>query len=299
MIAKIIRRITTLAILGAVAVGFYVFGSKYLWPKMDHSRIQVVGMIEAPEVNITSRIGGRITSLSLIEGDHVKKGQIICTIEDVDIRNQLARARADLAKAEADLAQEQHDLARDRALFKAQVIATKQRDDAVSAVQDGEAAVQSARANVTYYDDQLRDTRIASPIDGVVVSKALEVGEWVTPGTPILTVDDLSTIWARVDVEETDLGSLYIGKPARVRLPTNPPEVFTGRVMAIGQEGEFATERDVRRGRQDIRTFYVKVHVLQAGDELKPGMTAEVTFQRNDGTRLTRNSDQRSDQAIR
>jgi RND family efflux transporter MFP subunit len=299
MIAKIIRRITTFAILGAIAVGFYVFGSKYLWPNVDRSTIQVVGMIEAPEVNVTSRIGGRITSLSLIEGDHVKKGQIICTIEDVDIRNQLARARADLTKAEADLAQQQRDLTRDRELFNAHVISTKQRDDAVSAVQEGEAAIQSARANVTYYDDQLRDTQIASPIDGVVVSKALEVGEWVTPGTPIVTVDDLSTIWARVDVEETDLGSLYIGKPARVRLPTNPPEVFTGRVMAIGQEGEFATERDVRRGRQDIRTFYIKVHVLQAADELKPGMTAEVTFQRNDGTRLTRNSDQRTDQAIR
>jgi RND family efflux transporter MFP subunit len=299
MIAKIIRRITTFAVLGAIAAGFYVFGSKYLWPNVDRSTIQVVGMIEAPEVNITSRIGGRITSLSLIEGDHVKKGQIICTIEDVDIRNQLARARADLTKAEADLAQQQRDLTRDRELFNAHVISTKQRDDAVSAVQQGEAAVQSSRANVTYYNDQLRDTRIESPIDGVVVSKALEVGEWVTPGTPIVTVDDVSTIWARVDVEETDLGSLYIGKPARVRLPTNPPEVFTGRVMAIGQEGEFATERDVRRGRQDIRTFYVKVHVLQAGDELKPGMTAEVTFQRNDGTRLTRNSDQRTDQAIR
>jgi HlyD family secretion protein len=299
MIGKIVRRIITFAILGAVAAGFYVFGSKYLWPKVDRSKIQVVGIIEAPEVNVTSRIGGRITALSLIEGDHVKKGQIVCMIEGVDIRNQLARARADLAKAEADLAQEQRDLTRDRELFSAHVISAKQRDDAVSAVQQGEAAVQSARANVSYYTDQLRDTRIESPIDGVIVSKALEVGEWVNPGTPILTVDDLSTIWARVDVEETDLGSLYIGKPARVLLPTTPPEAFTGRIMAIGQEGQFATERDVRRGRQDIRTFYVKVHVLQAGDELKPGMTAEVTFQRNDGTRLTRNSNQRTDEAIR
>ena len=61
--------------------------------------------------------------------------------------------------------------------------------------------------------------------------------------------------------------------------------------MAIGQEGNFATERDVRRGRQDIRTFYVKVQVLQSERELKPGMTAEVAFARNqDGTRLSRNN---------
>ena len=162
-------------------------------------------------------------------------------------------------------------------------------------VQQDEADVLSAQANAKYYADQIVDTEIKSPVDGVIVSKALEVGEWVTPGVPILTVDDLSTIWARVDVEETDLGSLYIGKSAQVELPTIPPQIFTGRVMAIGQEGEFATERDVRRGRQDIRTFYVKVQVLQAEGELKPGMTAEVTFPRNDGTRLTSNTNQRPD----
>jgi HlyD family secretion protein len=184
---------------------------------------------------------------------------------------------------------------RNEALAKANVVATKVRDDAITTVQQDEADVLSAQANSKYYADQVVDTQIKSPVDGVIVSKALEVGEWVTPGVPILTVDDLSTIWARVDVEETDLGSLYIGKSAQVELPTTPPQIFSGRVMAIGQEGEFATERDVRRGRQDIRTFYVKVQVLQAEGELKPGMTAEVTFPRNDGTRLTSNTNQRPD----
>ena len=64
-------------------------------------------------------------------------------------------------------------------------------------------------------------------------------------------------------------------------LPGSPPISLPGRIMAIGQEGQFATERDVRRGRQDIRTFYVKVRVLQEREEAKPGMTAEVSFARN------------------
>jgi membrane fusion protein YbhG len=289
MIWKIIRRILMLAVVGVLAVGFYFYGQHYLWPPIDRSKIDVVGLVEAPEVNITSRIAGRITWLKVIEGDRVKKGEVVCRIEDVDIRNQLLRARADVAKADADLAQAQRDLKRNRDLFAAHVISAKQRDDAVTAVEQDRAALESARANVNFYADQMKDTQIVAPVDGVIVNKALEVGEWVTPGTPILTVDDLSTIWARVDVGETDLGAIYIGKPASVRLPTNPPLVFTGRVMAIGQEGQFATERDVRRGRQDIRTFYVKVQVLQGGDDLKPGMTAEVTFERKDGTRLTRN----------
>lgn len=293
MMRTLVRRLIRVAIVAALAVGFYFFGRNYLWPPEDRSRIQVVGMIEAPEVNITSRIAGRIKELSLLEGDHVKKGQLVCQIEDVDLRNQLAKSRADLARAEANLAQAERDLARVKNLFAENVVATKTRDDALTSVQQSEAEVLSARSTVKFYEDQLADTQIKSPVDGVIVSKALEVGEWVTPGTPILTVDDLSTIWARVDVEETDLGTLYIGKSAQIELPTVPPQIFTGRIMAIGQEGQFATQRDVRRGRQDIRTFYVKVQVLQADGQLKPGMTAEVTFPRSDGTRVTRNTDQR------
>ncbi len=294
MIRRVVRIFIRLAIVAGLGIGFYLFGNRYLWPPVDKSAIQAVGMLEAPEVNVTSRIAGRITRLDLLEGDRVKKGQVVCEIEDVDIRNQLAKAKADLAKAVADVAEARRTYARDAQLYGEHVISTKERDDAATAVDEAEAAVLSAQANVRFYNDQLADTKIAAPVDGVIVNKALEVGEWVTPGTPILTVDDLSTVWARVDVEETDLGSLYVGKSAEVSLPTNPPQLFTGRIMAIGQEGQFATERDVRRGRQDIRTFYVKVKVLQAQGELKPGMTAEVTFQRTDGTRLTGNTDGRA-----
>ena len=145
-----------------------------------------------------------------------------------------------------------------------------------------------------FYTDQLNDTVIRAPISGTVVSKNLEVGEWVTPGTPILTVDDLSTIWARVDMEETDLGAIRIGSPAQVTLPTRPPLIFPGQVMAIGQEGQFATETDVRRGRQDIRTFYVKVRVLQATGQVKPGMTAEVAFALNNGIAVSSNTGARA-----
>jgi RND family efflux transporter MFP subunit len=293
MMRSLIRRVIRLAIFASLIAGCYFFGRVYLWPPEDRSKIQVVGMIEAPEVNITSRIAGRIKALSLLEGDRVRRGQVVCLIEDVDLRNQLAKSKADLAHAEADLAQARRDLERDNKLARENIIPSKTRDDAITLVQQDQANVLSAEANVKFYADQVVDTEIKAPVDGVVVSKALEVGEWVTPGVPILTVDDLSTIWARVDVEETDLGSLYVGKSAQVQLPTEPPETFTGRIMAIGQEGQFATERDVRRGRQDIRTFYVKVQVLQADGQLKPGMTAEVTFPRNDGTRVTSNTNQR------
>lgn len=270
----------------AVAAFFYL-GGKYLWPAPDRNLIKTVGIIEAPEVNISSRIGGRIVALSLVEGDLVEAGQVVCRIEDIDIKNQLAKAVAELAAARADLADAQRTLRRNQELFARNVISEQARDDATTRVDKDRAAVQAAAANVQYFKDQLADTQIKSPISGVVVSKNLEVGEWANPGTAIVTVDDLSTIWARVDLEETQLGFIHVGSPAQVELPTSPPTVVEGEVMAVGQEGQFATQTDVRRGRQDIRTFYVKVRLLQSGGVAKPGMTAEVTFRRNNAIQLS------------
>jgi RND family efflux transporter MFP subunit len=287
---RMIRRLLKLVLILAVAAGAYFLGGKYLWPPSDPNRIDTVGIIEAPEVNITSRIPGRIVQLDLLEGDTVERSQVVCRIEETDIRNQLAKSRGDLLNATADLRNSELTMERNSKLFAQHVISTKDRDDSSAALERDRGAVEAAKANVQYYSDQLKDTVIRAPISGTVVSKNLEVGEWVTPGTPILTVDDLSTIWARVDLEETDLGWIRIGTAARVVLPTHPPLTFPGQVMAIGQEGQFATETDVRRGRQDIRTFYVKVRVLQSTGELKPGMTAEVSFSRNNGISTASNT---------
>jgi RND family efflux transporter MFP subunit len=280
MIRRIVRRLVTIAIVAGLGAGAYVFGSKHLWPPPDTSMIRAVGMIEAPEVNLTSRIAGRIVDLPLLEGDAVRRGQVVCRIEDIDLRNQKRRADAELAEARARLSEAGREARRMRQLFAEKIVSERERDNAETALEQARASVKSAEANLKFFTDQLADTEIRSPIDGVVVHKALEVGEWVTPGTPILTVDDLSTLWARVDVPETDLDAIYLGKAAKVTLPGGPPQVFSGRVMAIGQEAQFATERDVRRGRQDVRTFYVKVRLLQADGQPKPGMTAEVSFAR-------------------
>jgi RND family efflux transporter MFP subunit len=289
-----LRRVVTIAALVGLLAGLYYFGGRYLWPPADPNTIHTVGIIEAPEVNVTSRIMGRIAELNLIEGDSVQRGQLVCRIEDVDIRNQLAQAEGNLATVEASLRNAERTMARDKELYARHILAAQEHDDTLATLERSQAAVLAARANVNYFRDQLKDTEVRSPISGTVVSKNFEVGEWVTPGAPILTVDDLSTLWARVDLEETDLGWIHIGSPARLALPTRPPASVAGQVMAIGQEGQYATERDVRRGRQDIRTFYVKV-LLHTPAAAKPGMTAEVSFRRDDAVTASSDRGARAD----
>lgn len=272
------RRLIVVVVGLLVAAGFYFLGRHFVWVPPDTAHLRVVGMIEAEEVNLTSRIAGRIVALEVQEGDRVKQGQVLCRIDSTDLSNQLAQARADREQAHANLANAERNLARAHRLFSENVISTEARDDAATQVDVERAAVANAEAQVRYYEDQLRDTEIRAPIDGLVVYEALEVGEWATPDTTILTIDDLSDIWARVDVQETELASLRVGDPARIELPGSPPVELPGRILTIGQEGEFATQRDVRRGRQDIRTFSVKVRIEGDSSAAKPGMTAEVTF---------------------
>src|SRR5271170_510005 len=111
------RRLIRLAILATIIVSFYYLGGRYLWPPPNPNVIQTVGIIEAPEVNLTSRIAGRIVQLDLLEGDSVERGQIVFRIEDIDVRNQLANARGTLANAQAELHDDELQAARLQKLF--------------------------------------------------------------------------------------------------------------------------------------------------------------------------------------
>ncbi len=120
---KLLRRLLTLIVLAAAGAGLYVAGEKYLWPPPDLSSIDVVGIVEAPEVNVSSRIAGRIAELNVIEGDQVKRGQVICRIESSDISNQLEHARAELERAKVDVIDAQRTERRYRELVQEKVVA--------------------------------------------------------------------------------------------------------------------------------------------------------------------------------
>lgn len=133
-----------------------------------------------------------------------------------------------------------------------------------------------SRAGLNVLETQFKDTEIISPIDGVVVYKAFEIGENIAAGIPVYTIHDLKNIWARVDVEETMIGNIKLGNKAKIVSAAISNKEFDGEVIEIGREGEFATQRDVTRGRSDIRTFRVKAGVKEPNGLLKSGMTVRV-----------------------
>lgn len=222
------------------------------------------------------------------------------------VQPTVAGARFDVARQQAELDVARLELDRAEQLFRSGA-ATKQQLDAAQArygqaratvaslgaagqatrrrVTAALAGVNTARAQLAASEAalalarvQLAEATIVSPFDGLVAEQNLQPGEWAAPGTPVVTVEDLTRQWVRIDVEETALAGLHLGAPATIRVVAFPARRYAGHVIEIGAEGEFALNRDVKRGRPDVRTFRVRVGLDTPAEELRPGMTAEVTL---------------------
>lgn len=154
--------------------------------------------------------------------------------------------------------------------------AIAQVNSSISERNSAKARLKESEANLSYHMSKLNDAVIITPVSGTVIFRALEKGETVSPGITILTIVDMDNLYIRVDIEETLIGSVVLDSEAIIRAEGIPDKVFKGKVSEIGRYAEFATQRDVTRGRQDIKTFRVKIKVTDTGGVLKPGMTVEV-----------------------
>jgi HlyD family secretion protein len=308
--------------------------------------IKSTGIIEGIEVNLSPKVSGRISYICCNEGDPVKEGKVVITLESDDLRASVEQARAgvekakaevkvsesaignaqaNIATAEADIKTAESDVEKARiqmelaksemdrsnALYKQDFIskesvdlavtaynasvadytssksrlasANSKRDAALAQLETAESQLKSARANLkqseaslSFNIAKLADMTIASPISGTVVFKSLEKGEIVSPGMTILTIVDMKDLYVRVDIDETLIDNVALNSEAIIRTEGTLKGPFKGKVYEIGRYAEFATQRDVTGGRQDIKTFRVKIKLKDPGGVLKPGMTVEV-----------------------
>jgi HlyD family secretion protein len=145
-------------------------------------------------------------------------------------------------------------------------------------VQQARAHVEEAKAYVALAQTQLDNTRLVSPLDGVVLSHTIEAGEYVSPGTPILSVADTLNLWVRAYIAQTDLGRVKLGQKVQVQIDSFGGKTYEGRVGFIASDAEF-TPKTVQTTKERVKLVYrVKVYVTNTQDELKPGMPADIVF---------------------
>jgi HlyD family secretion protein len=264
------------------------------------------------KVEVKSKASGIVKKLLVDYGDHVKQGQLLAQLDKVEIEAQVEQSRAALEAAEANLHSTQADLERakvdaespdvpllkrayDRAtgMAKDGVVSASALDDAeknyemalnkqnVSKAQvtvlkakiaQAQAQVAQDQANLKQLDEQLSYTDIVSPIDGIVLSRDVQMGDAVSSilvlgssATLVMTLGDTSEVYVKGKVDESDIGKVYLGQPARIKVESFKDKSFTGKVTKISPMG---VEKD------NVTTFEVRVSIQNPGGELKAEMTA-------------------------
>ena len=216
-------------------------------------------------------------------------------------------AKQAILDAQADLEQKKKDYARYQALYEKDEIPGQTRDLAATNVTRAQATYDRAQqiynelvegtrkeelavedSNVQQADQNLQMSRIRlaytvlrAPFNGVVLVRQAELGEVVSPGTPIVTLADLDHLWVRVYVPETDLGKVRWGQVVDVRTDTYPDKIYHGRITFVSSEAEF-TPKSVQTEKERVTLVYrVKVDVENPNRELKPGMPADTIVKLN------------------
>jgi len=231
----------------------------------ENTLVKASGTIEAKEMEISSRISGRIRTIILDEGEFAERGTIIAKVDD-----RILRAQQEAA--EAFYYQALRNLKRYRNLFETNSITEEQLDLAKTQFIKAESDLR--QANV-----MLDEANIYAPWDGVILERNAEVGELLMPNSPVFTFGDLTQVDVTIYIPLIDLGRVKLGKRANVKVDSFKDKVFKGTITRISNEAEFTPKNIQTKDERVKEVFAVKVNVPNPFFELKPGMPADVEIE--------------------
>lgn len=240
--------------------------------------------------------------LALRRAEQAAAAAMLAELEAGSRPQEIAAVEASLRSAEAERERVRLDFERQRELRDKEAIAAREFElaraqllvaearvaelfERAKLVREGPRAetIRQARARleqtgaaVALAETQLENTRLVSPLQGVVLSHNIEAGEFVSPGTPVVDVADTAHVWVRAYLGQDELGRLRHGQKLPVRADAFPGREFQGTVGFISSEAEF-TPKTVQTPKERVKlVFRIKVNVDNPADELKPGMSADI-----------------------
>ncbi len=223
-------------------------------------------------VLVGTQVSGTIKQLFVDFNSRVKKGQLIAQIDPEMFEAQAAQARANVAKADSAFQDSERTLRRNRELFGRNLIPRSDLDTAETNFEGNKATLQQVKAALTVAETNVRYTRILSPVDGVVISRAVDVGQTVAASfqTPTLftIAQDLTKMQIDTNIAESDIGVIKVGQDVEFTVNAYPDTTFKGKVWQIRQAPITV---------QNVVTYDVVIQVNNRDLKLMPGMTANVS----------------------
>ena len=254
------KRIVTIVSLLMVMVLLY-FAWGFIAGLKNKDKISASGTIEAIEIQISSRISGKIVSLMADEGDNVKKGEVLAGLDAQDTSSQYDDAQASFQFANTEYV-------RMDSLYRQAMISKQQYDAAKTKLAQAQAALKAAQ-------DRLDNAQIQSPVTGTVLVKAVEEGELVSVGSTVMTVADLRSLELKVYIPEKQIGKINLGQVATITVDSFPGQNFAGKVKYISNKAEFTPKNIQTKEERVNQVFEVKIKIPNPDMKLKPGMPAD------------------------
>lgn len=221
--------------------------------RMDwQSRLPAIGTLKASQgIDLSVEIAGTITDVQFQSGEKVSKGQAIVLLDS-------EMEQASLVSAEADLSLARLEFQRARSLLDRQAISRSEYDRLNAQSQKAEASVAQLRAS-------LAKKRILAPFSGTIGIRQVDVGDYIAAGTPIATLQDLSTLYVDFFLAEQHVPLLALGQKVQLRVAAYPDERFEGVISALNPKVETTT-----------RNVQVRAELANPDGRLLPGMFADL-----------------------
>lgn len=295
---KTLLVLLALVVVGGGAYGYYRYSQKTAPPTISTARVtrgdlaetvRATGTLQAvTTVQVGTQVSGTIQELNADFNSLVRRGQVLARLDPSLIQSQIEQARANLIRAEADLERlrvalydARTKMVRAKELAEKKLIAQTELEAAEVSVRSAEAQLRSQQAGVTQSQASLRQnqvnlahTVIESPIDGLVISRNVDVGQTVAASmsapTLFVLAADLTKMQVLANLDESDVGRIRPGQAVRFRVDAFPTEDFTGDVTQVRLQSTTV---------QNVVTYQTVIDVPNPGLKLKPGMTANVNIE--------------------
>ena len=239
-----------------------------------HTTITATGTIEpVTSVTVGTQVSGIVSKLYVDYNSVVKKGQVIAELDRTNLTSELNRAKAELTSAQSTLSYETANFQRYQTLFNKGLVSANDYESAKLSYEKARQTVNSARESVQKAQTNLGYATITSPIDGVVLSKAVEEGQTVAASfnTPELfnIAQDLTDMRVIANIDEADIGGVKEGQRVTFTVDAFPDDKFEGTVTQVRQEATTTS---------NVVTYEVVIGAPNKDLKLKPGLTANVTI---------------------
>lgn len=264
-----------------IAAGVYYWRLQVKQTAVDGNELVLYGNVDIREVRLAFNDSEHVRKMLVDEGDHVKPGQLLATLQTDRLQAAYDRARADVTAAKAEAHSADLNYQRIRKLAARKLVSRSDADVAQANSEAATARVAAATAVMVQAQQALKDANLYAPVAGVIRERIVEPGDFVTPQSPVYTLAMIKPVWVRTYLPESDLGKIKPGAAARITTDSYPGKVYKGWVGAISSTAEF-TPKNVQT--PDLRTrlvYQVRVIACNPRNELRLGMPATVSISLN------------------